>query len=348
MKYSLLPGFLIFSLISTTTIASQSKYSDRNLEFAFNSRKTRVDRIHKKYKAGPRMRFDILLDGSCQQYYPCWDTTHINPLKSVCNSIQYGSHQSGALISARNNCHCTLKPNYECHCSFPNNDCVEKKLIDLTIEASNYVSQVARKEGHDFNITPIELYLLFIMEGAYFPVAANQTCDIHGFGYLGIDNLLNVDGAIKDKYKPWSHPNLITFVAEQAKTKRFTNERYESVYSVSNFNLDTGIYAFAATYGYYKAFADKVLQSQEGYSLRTLPRRGQIFWAYVYFNSGEDSDVDFLVERFDLPWEKKDNFGSNRRSALFNSKVRVSTYVYIKERCISGDDVDKKLCDRLE
>ena len=348
MKYSVFAITILFSLITTTTIASEPKYSDLDLEEAVNLRKIRVDRLHQKYKAGPRMRFDVLLDGSCQQYYPCWDNIHINPLKNVCNTIKYGSHQSEALISARNNCQCSLEPNYECSCSFPNNDCAEKKLIELAEEASNYISGVARKEGYSFNITPMELYLLFLMEGGYFPVAANQTCEIHGFGYLGIDNLLNRDGEIKAKYKPWSHPNLVSFIAEKGKTRRFTNEKEEAVYSVSNFDLDTGIYAFAATYGYYKAFADKLLQSQEGYSLSTLPRRGQIFWAYVYFNSGEDSDVDLIVERFDLPWKKKDNFGSNRKSALFNSKVRGSTYVYIKERCISGDNVDRKLCDRLE
>ena len=348
MKYSLFVITIVFNLIATTTIASEPKYKDPILEEAFNSRKLKADRIHQKYQAGPRMRFDMLLDGSCQQYYPCWDTIYINPLKSVCNAIKYGSHQSSALKSARKNCRCSLDPNYECSCSFPNQDCAETKLIELATGASNYISTIARKEGYDFNVTPIELYLLFLMEGAYFPVAANQTCDIHGFGYLGIDNLLNGDGSIKDKYKPWSHPNLVNFIAEKAKTRRFTNEREEAVYSVSNFDLDTGIYAFAAAYGYYKAFADRLLQSQEGYSLSTLPRRGQIFWAYVYFYSGEDSDVDLIVERFDLPWEKQDNFGSNRKSALFNSKVRVSTYVYVKERCNSKDGVARKLCDRLE
>ena len=348
MKKSLFAIALLSSLIATTATSSQPRYSERDLEAAFNSRKMRVDRIHQKYQAGPRMRFDMLLDGSCQQYYPCWDNIHINPLKSVCNTIQYGSQQSEAFKSARKHCQCNLEPNYECTCSFPSNDCAEKKLIDRAIAASNYVSEVAQKAGYNFNITPMELYLLFLMEGGYFPVAANQTCDIHGFGYLGIDNLLNVRGEIKDKYKPWTHPNLVNFIAEKAKTRRFTNEKEEAVYSVSNFDLDTGIYAFAATYGYYKAFADTLLQEREGYSIDTLPRRGQIFWAYVYFNSGEDSDVDLIVERFDLPWEKKDNFGDNRRSALFNSKVRVSTYVYTKERCASGDNVERRLCDRLE
>lgn len=346
MKYGLLLVSLGISLIATTNLASQPKYSDRDLEAVFDERKKIVDRLHQKYQAGPRMRFDVLLDGSCQQYYPCWDTTYINPLKSVCNTIEYGSQQTDALRSARDNCQCTVEPNYECNCSFPSNDCAEIKLIDLAVEASNYISDVAKQAGYSFDITPMELYLLFIMEGAYFPIAANQTCDIHGFGYLGIDNLLDKNGKIKDKYKIWSHPNLVNFVADRANTRRFTNELDEAVYSVSNFDLATGIYAFAATYGYYKAYADKLLTSQEGYSLSTLPRRGQIFWAYVYFNSGEESDVDLIVERFDLPWQKQDNFGSNRRSALFNAKVRVSTYVYTKERCTIADDVDRKLCDR--
>jgi hypothetical protein len=334
--------FSLLIIIGLNLTASQVSANPQS------ERSSLVEAIHQQYQAGPRIRFDALLDGSCQQNYKCQSDRDGNSNESVCNMIRYGSMQSKALVSAKEYCRCQTEAKYECNCNFPENNCAERQLIEASITASNFISEVAKKRGYNFNVTPIELYLLFLMEGAFFPVAVNQTCEIDGFGFLGLDTLMSGSGDIQKKYQPWSHPDLLAFIKSNGKEHRFTNEQNKPVYSISNFDLKSGVYAFAAMYGYYKSFANDRLQAVDKTAIATLPRQGQIFWAYLHFNSGEDNGIPLKIELYKQPWSAGDNFGKNRMSTVYNSLVRVSTYVYTRERCRRGDPVSSQLCSTVD
>ncbi len=305
--------------------------------------------INREYKEGPRLRFDVFLDGQADNYFHCWQDSLIKPMIDVCNNIWKNSHGLGNNLDVKRYCRCDniydfspQHPNLEaCKCTFPDEKSAELDLLSYAQEALNYINPITQKAQSPFNISLLELLLIYHMEGGYFSVAVNQHTNIDGFGFLGLDSLLRADGTLNPGWRPYAHPDLLSFLAdENTQAHTFTNELGQSVYSIKNFTLRSSIYAFAAAYSYYKSKAAERFKK-----LHTFSREKQVFWAYTYFNCGVGCGNQKSSQSFENRNSYSGGFGSNRMNPNYNAIVRAATFAYQRRRCASGQAIHPALCE---
>ena len=326
--------------------ASVPTYTQPRFNSLMASKFAIAKRINNKYKVGPRLRFDEYLDNNSEVYLPCWDTGTnglVDPQGAMCEGV------GNTTAQAKASCVCKKivnDPHEDCFCKFPEALSAEKLAIQAAIDSAREVSVLAAQNGFSFTVDPMEVYLVFLAESGFDPISQNMTAGIDGYIYLGVDNISESPTQhLRSKYENWAPMSFKKWINETATIRKCVNELAQTCYSPQDFDIRNGMYAVATEYVYFKSIADKKIFAASQRHIDQLPRRGQLFWSYAYFNAGEGVKLNLSnINRFDLASSKDDNYDENLSSATYNASVRTSTFAYWQELCKNNLGVTPGLC----
>lgn len=210
---------------------------------------------------------------------------------------------------------------------FNGNGTAERRFLRALPDVARYINGKLKDKGYAVDVQEAELAINFITEGGYFVLTSNMVDGIDGFSYLGIDTIVDNYGALKS----WLHKSVRQLVEGGQNTVVTTNEKGETVQSLSGLTLEQGLYANAGMYAWSKAVASKDIGAR-GSTLSTQPRTRQLFWATIYYNAGIGTGRKILdkhgVSYDSEPWPYADDAARYSRSARFNALWRTSSFEF--------------------
>ncbi len=288
-----------------------------------------VKEVNDVYGAGPRDRFDSLLDGRCQQVMNCNDED--GGVRNICNAwcppgdkkysneCKYVSDDSDVYN--------------DCICDF-GETCLETQFVEIISKITGVINALSVTSGP--LIIPAELALAFLMEGGHYGLLQNYD-RFDSYGDIGVDNLLSENCAIKSSYLPYMSDVVKKYV-ESSSCEKLKNEDGDTVYE-TRFTLEPALHANAGMYAYFRQAAIKAFAARN-IDFGSFSKELQFFWSYVFFNIGETRAIPMLNSRVDADTYKDTSWGGNddsyRRnkfSANHNATVRAANLAYLRLLC---------------
>jgi hypothetical protein len=212
----------------------------------------------------------------------------------------------------------------------------EVRFLGALTDATAYENQRSTANKAGFEITEPELALNFIAEGAYYALHDDLLSNLDGYQFFGIDTLVDNQDAIK----PWLHPSVVALLGTDHVVAS-TNEKGQTVHTLTNLTLEQGLYANAAMFAYSKARAAHDLAAA-GHPMSALPASGQFFWTTIYYNAGNAFGQKALAahgaDYWKTPWTQADDptkFGGN---AEYNALWRTASFDLLASTIYHGAD----------
>lgn len=199
----------------------------------------------------------------------------------------------------------------------------EYTFLNALPEVTTFINAQAKKNGAGFTVTEAELALNGIAEGIYYALNDDLLSGLDGYEFFGIDTLVDNQAAIM----PYLHPSVIALLGTDH-VKASTNEKGQTVHTLTNLTLEQGLYANAAMFAYSKSQAARDL-AKTGHAMATLPETGQFFWTTIYYNAGAGYGHSALVAHgysfYKTPWTKADDASQYGGNAEYNALWRTAS-----------------------
>lgn len=196
-----------------------------------------------------------------------------------------------------------------------------------------FINARAAAGGYKFRLTVAELTTNFIAEGGFYVLDGNMTAGIDGFEHLGADTFI-------DRYaqlRPWLHPSV---QKERVTPATHTNEKGESVTSITDLSLAQAVYASAAMLAHAQAAVEKDTRSGPG-GFAGLTDRQEAYFTTMYYNAGPGFGRKTLANQgrgaADRRWTGSDDHETNNRNAHFNATMRTSSFEYTRDVVLDHD-----------
>jgi hypothetical protein len=229
------------------------------------------------------------------------------------------------------------------YCGFLNGSNNAEARFRNTV-ASITPGMAATAQANGFEITADELAFNFISEGGAGTLASNIGDGIDAFGTAGADTLISNLTAVWRFLPPDLQAALANNTAGTA--QNYTNERGETVTTMTNMTIEQATMANAGLYSWSKYALTRDL-ARRGVDINTLPRTQQFFWSTVYYNSGPGTGRNLLnrhgLDWSNTPWGGKDFpadrdaaaafAAANSRNSQFNALWRTSSYEFMLRAC---------------
>lgn len=199
----------------------------------------------------------------------------------------------------------------------------EYTFLNALPEVTAFINQQAKANGAGFTVTEAELALNGIAEGIYYALNDDLLSGLDGYEFFGIDTLVDNQAAIM----PYLHPSVVALLGTDH-VKASTNEKGQTVHTLTNLTLVQGLYANAAMFAYSKSQAAKDL-AKAGHPMSSLPETGQFFWTTIYYNAGAGYGHSALVAHgysfYKTPWTKADDATEYGGNAEYNALWRTAS-----------------------
>ncbi len=196
-----------------------------------------------------------------------------------------------------------------------------------------FINARAAAAGYKFRLTVAELMTNFIAEGGFIVLDRGMTDGIDGFNHLGADTFM-------DRYaelKPWLHPSI---TKERVTPAKKTNEKGESVTSITDLTLAQAVYASAAMLAHAQTEVEKDTRGGPG-GFAGLTDRQETYFTTMYYNAGPGFGGKTLANQgrgaADRRWTGTDDHATNGRNAHFNATMRTSSFEYTRDVVLDND-----------
>ena len=200
-------------------------------------------------------------------------------------------------------------------------------------QAVAFINAKAAERKLKMRITLAELTTNFIAEGGYYVLNGNMTDGIDGFQHLGIDTFIDRIAALR----PWLHPSI---AESRLQPQKATNEKGETVTSITNLSIIQAIYASAAMMGWNKSVVEGDL-GKAGKSMNEVTDTEQYYLDTVYFNAGPGFGKKLLTNQglaaTHRTWDKGDDFTKHSTNAQFNATWRTASFELMRDSTLQKD-----------
>jgi hypothetical protein len=211
----------------------------------------------------------------------------------------------------------------------------EYTFLNALPEVTAFINEQAKANGAGFTVTESELALNGIAEGIYYALNDDLLSALDGYQFFGIDTLVDNQAAIM----PYLHPSVVALLGTDH-VKASTNEKGQTVHTLTNLTLAQGLYANAAMFAYSKSQAAKDL-AKAGHPMSTLPEVGQFFWTTIYYNAGAGYGHSALVSHgyafYKTPWTKADDASQYGGNAEYNALWRTASLALLNHDVYHDD-----------
>jgi hypothetical protein len=196
---------------------------------------------------------------------------------------------------------------------------------------ADFLNQRVVANGGEFTIDMAEIATNFLTEGGVLALKDNTIANIDGFGYLGIDTLVDNLAPLR----PWLYDEILAEVAA-GNTATSTNELGQPVTTLRSVDILQGLHANGGMYTWSKSQAAHDFKAR-GLSLASLPRPQQAFWTTIYYNAGSGIGRRLLDQYGPAYAERVWTGEPNSQAARYNATWRAASYDFMYRTVFGGN-----------